>query len=82
VTFNVKDFPARALDVFGIIAQHPDEFSETVFNLTPSAVIEAVRRQRKQLNNPPLDADSFLRILHQQGLKRTAKCLADYALSI
>ena len=31
VTFNLKDFPIRSLEPFGIEAQHPDEFVENLF---------------------------------------------------
>jgi hypothetical protein len=82
VTFNVRDFPAGTLDAFGISAQHPDEFVETLFDLNPPAVIGAARRQRQQLNDPPVDAASLLCVLQKQGLARTAQRLSDHLSSI
>lgn len=78
VTFNQKDFPAEILAVFGIEAQHPDEFIEYLFDLDPAAVVSAAQNQRRQLKNPPIDADGFLEILLKQGLVQTTKNLNDY----
>jgi len=58
VTFNEKDFPADALEPFGIEAQHPDLFVDNLFDLDPAAVIAAAQRQRRQLKNPPMTVDA------------------------
>lgn len=78
VTFNEKDFPEEALAPFGIEAQHPDVFAENLFDLDQAAVIEAARRQRQQLRNPPLDPEQYLGNLLKQGLVQTTKALAAY----
>lgn len=78
VTFNGKDFPEEALAPFGIEAQHPDVFTENLFDLDPAAVIEAARRQRQQLKNPCIDPEQYLTNLFKQGLVQTSKALAAY----
>lgn len=80
VTFNEKDFPADVLATFGIDCQHPDVFTEYLFDLDPAAVASAAQRQRRQLKNPPIDVDYYLDILLRQGLVQTSKSLATYRL--
>jgi hypothetical protein len=82
VTFNGKDFPDDVLASFGMTARHPDEFAEKLFSRDQAAVIEAVRRQRQQLVNPPVEATELLQILRKQGLEQTAKLLSDYLSQI
>ena len=78
VTFNQKDFPAEVLELYGIEAQHPDEFVENVLDLDTAAVVSAAQRQRAQLKHPPLDVDAYLEILQRQGLVQVARVLAGY----
>jgi hypothetical protein len=82
VTFNTKDFPGETLASFGIAAQPPDEFVKKLFDHHPAAVIEAARRQRRSLNNPPVDASTLLQILRKQGLEQTADLLSCYSSQI
>lgn len=60
VTFNLKDFPAAVLEPLGITAQHPDEFIEHAFGISPVAVIAAVHDHRASLTHPPKTADELL----------------------
>jgi len=78
VTFNEKDFPAEALEPFGIEAQHPDLFIDNLFDLDPAAVIAAAQRQRSQLKNPPMAVDAYLDVLLRQGLAQTTQALSGY----
>jgi predicted nucleic acid-binding protein len=78
VTMNLKDFPVRVLDQFGIEAQHPDEFIDYLFDLHPAAVVEAASRQRANLRNPPMDVERYLDNLLRQGLTQTVKNLTGY----
>lgn len=78
VTFNLKDFPNTVLESFGLEAQHPDVFIEDLFDLDPAAVVTAAQRQRRHLQQPPLDADVYLTALLRQGLARTVRALAEY----
>ena len=36
VTYNLKDFPAKSINEYGIDAQHPDDFITHLFDLSPS----------------------------------------------
>ena len=72
VTFNLKDFPVKTLDQYGIEAMHPDEFLEYQFGLRPELVIKAAKVQRNRLKNPPKTADEFLEKIAMQGLVVTA----------
>ena len=78
VTFNERDFPAKALEPFGIETQHPDDFVEYLFDLDQAAVVSAAQRQRQQLQHPRVDVEEFLEILRRQGLVGTTKTLATY----
>lgn len=78
MTFNERDFPQDRLALFGVEAQHPDEFVDNLLDLDPAAVVSSAQRQRAQLNNPPIDADRYLDILRRQGLVQTTKVLAGY----
>lgn len=75
VTFNEKDFPADVLSTFGIDCQHPDVFTEYLFDLDQAAVVAAAQRQRRQLKNPPMNVDDYLGTLLRQGLVQTARAL-------
>lgn len=78
VTFNLKDFPIRSLEPYGIEAQHPDEFVENLFHLDSSAVIAAAQKQRQQLKTPTMDVDCFLALLQRQGLDQSVHSLSRY----
>lgn len=78
VTFNRKDFPETTLAEFGIEAQHPDDFIEYLFDLDQAAVVTAVKNQRENLRNPPIDIDQLLDILQKQGLPQTVNSLKPF----
>jgi predicted nucleic acid-binding protein len=60
VTTNTRHFPVQALRPFGIEPQHPDEFVVNLLDLTPGAVLTAVRRHRESLKNPPKTPEGYL----------------------
>ncbi|MBW5840006.1 PIN domain-containing protein [Yersinia enterocolitica] len=82
VTFNLKDFPAPALNAFGIEALHPDDFVMDLFDLNSALVLSAVTTQRSNLKNPPMSADQYLEALLRQGMAQTVKELSNYRLLI
>lgn len=75
VTFNLSDFPAPVLAGFSIEAIHPDEFIANLWDESPDAVLDSVRRQRESLKNPPKTAEELLATLEQCGLPQTAAWL-------
>lgn len=82
VTFNLKDFPAPALDAFGIEALHPDDFVMDLFDLNRALVLSAVTTQRSNLRRPPMSVDEYLEALLRQGMAQTVKELSKYRLLI
>jgi hypothetical protein len=82
VTFNLKDFPAPALDTFGIEALHPDDFVMDLFDLNRAFVLSAVTTQRSNLRKPPMSVDDYLEALLRQGMAQTVKELSKYRLLI
>jgi hypothetical protein len=78
VTFNLKDFPSAALEVYGIEAQHPDEFVTHLLDLDPAAVCAAARNQRLSLKNPPKTIAEHLDTIERQQLPETRVRLQRY----
>lgn len=71
VTFNLRDFPASVLAGHSIEATHPDAFISRLWDEFPDAVMDAARRQRASLKNPPKTAAELLTTLEQCGLAET-----------
>lgn len=78
VTLNLKDFPASALDAFGLETLHPDDFVMDLFDLDRALVLSAVATQRGNLRNPPMPIDDYLEAILRQGMAQTAKALSRY----
>jgi len=75
VTFNLSDFPVKALQPYGVEAVHPDEFIQDLIDLDPKAVATAAQKQRQTLKNPPKTPDEYLDTLLNTGLKETVATL-------
>jgi predicted nucleic acid-binding protein len=60
VTKNLVHFPDRALNPYGIDAQHPDEFLCNQWDLDEEAVAEAIERWQGCLSRPPLTIEQLL----------------------
>ena len=78
VTSNLKDFPANALERWGIEAQHPDEFLTRQFHLLPPVFLDAVKTVRLRLRNPPKSVAEYLDTLRAQGLLATVDEIAPF----
>jgi len=68
VTFNLKDFPESSLSKYDLQAIHPDDFIADLFDLNAAVVLEAARRHRESLKNPPFDTNEYLDCLLRQRL--------------
>jgi hypothetical protein len=68
VTHNLKDFPERELERFGIEAQDPDTFLVHQRGLNDQLFLQSVRRILKRMKNPPLTVDDYLAGLRKAGL--------------
>jgi hypothetical protein len=71
VTYNLRDFPDRALAPFGIEAKHPDDFVLDAIGISAGTVVSAVTAQAEALRNPPIGIDALLRILRARGLEQS-----------
>ena len=72
MTYNLKDFPASALDPFGIEAQSPDDFVLHLIELAPSVVAATVELQAAALTRPPQTVWEVLETLSNNGIVRSA----------
>ena len=77
VTFNLKDFPAATLALYGMEAQHPDAFLKSFINVMPTRVLAGVRDCLAWLTNPPISAVDYLSAMRRLGLVETAAFLED-----
>ena len=75
VTMNLKDFPSEVLQLYGIEAQHPDEFILQLVEIAPDVVLEAAEMHRRSLKNPPKSSEEFLVLLEAQGLPKSVAIL-------
>lgn len=71
VTVNVRDFPANLLERWDLEVQHPDEFLQHHFQLSPSTFLAAARTVRLRLKQPPVAIDEYLQTLEANGLVAT-----------
>lgn len=78
VTYNLKDFPAKAMVPYGIDVQHPDEFLTHLLNLAPGTVLAALQRLRQSLKNPPVAIEDYLARLEQHALSSFAARLREF----
>lgn len=54
VTANLKDFPAAALEAYGIVAVHPDGFLLDQLDLAPATTVRVLEEQRRAYRPPPM----------------------------
>jgi len=80
ITYNLSDFPKRALQPYGIAAQHPDVFLSSLFDTEPTAFLEALQEMLHALQNPPRTLEQHLDVMSEQGLHKTVERLATMKL--
>lgn len=73
VTFNLKDFPAKALRPHKIEALHPDEFILRLVEMDSASVCEAARLHRARLRNPPKSVEEYFLTLSNQRLIKSVE---------
>lgn len=82
VTFNLVDFPADALQPFGVEACHPDKFLAALFDSAAGGVCAAVKAQRESLRNPPKTVEELLATLEAQGLVQSVARLRTFVADL
>ena len=78
VTFNLSDFPPEFLEIYGIEAQHPEEFISHLIDLAPPLVYKAIQEIQTRLKNPPRTIDELLTTYENLGLIKTVAALRFY----
>lgn len=78
VTLNVKDFPPKTLASHGIGAIAPDAFLSLLLETQPDSTLEALAKQRRRFQKPPLSPLQFFETLQRQGLNQFVRALRDY----
>ena len=72
VTFNLADFPARALAPLGVAAIHPDRFLCHLHDREPARCLLAAHAVRRRLKNPAMNAGAFADALRRHRAERFA----------
>lgn len=75
VTTNLKDFPASVLEVYGLIALHPDDFIVAQLDLDLYPALGAFKAMRARKRNPTYTAEEFAGAMERNGLVATAERL-------
>lgn len=77
VTFNLRDFPPSALSPYGLVAQHPDIFLQSLAATAPTEVLTAARECLGRLTQPPITPDGYLHPFRRLALNQTAVFLEE-----
>lgn len=72
VTKNIKDFPSKILEKFGIKTLHPDDFVMLQLSLEPLKALEIMECLRKRNSNPQISKIEFIDSMKKVGLPKTA----------
>jgi hypothetical protein len=72
LTFNVRHFPASALDPFGITCRQPDAFLCGLYDCDPEAVLAATDAARLNLSRTAPDHAMFIDAVARQSLPEFA----------
>ena len=75
VTTNLKDFPASVLEVYGLVALHPDDFIVAQLDLDLYSALAAFKAMRQRKRNPSYSAEDFATAMERNGLAETAERL-------
>lgn len=78
MSYNLKDFPPKYLDQYGVEAQHPDKFICYWVDKSPGVVCGSIRTLRKGLKDPPKTVSEYLNILEKQSLPQTVSRLSEF----
>lgn len=78
ITFNLSDFPPESVEIYGIEAQHPDEFISHLIDLASPLVYKAIQEIQTRLKNPPRTINELLKTYEDLGLIKTVAALRFY----
>jgi hypothetical protein len=72
LTWNLKDFPAAALNKYGLRRRTPDAFLTGLYDNVPDLVVGSLANARRNLNKSRVSASDFIEILNHQNLTQLA----------
>ncbi len=75
VTNNLRDFPEKYLDSFGLKAKSADDFLTDIIDLNSDIALKAFREMVLNRKNPKMDVYEVLDSLRKVGLEDTANYL-------
>jgi len=75
VTFNLKDFPPKAINQYNIRALHPDDFLMALITMDNQSVELCIEKQKQNLQNPPQTMHQLLDTLERVGLPKSVNLL-------
>ncbi len=75
ITWNHQDFPAEALEPYGVRTQNPDDFIIDLLELDAATVFLAIERHRTGLKCPPFAPDDYIAALQRQRLTKASTVL-------
>ena len=73
VTWNMRDFPTRVLQPFGIEAKSPDVFLMEVYSAYPRHFMASLTQARLNLRKTKPSPEEFAASLERQGLANVSK---------
>ena len=79
VTANLKDFPAKVVEQYGIEVHHPDDFLMNQLELRPFEALEVIKRVRARRLKPVCSAAQLIDMIEKSGLPQTAQHLRAHA---
>ncbi len=75
LTFNLRDFPDKDLERFGIASLHPDEMVSSLIDADESSARVAATRHFRSLTRPKLSIEAYLAAIRSQGLIKSERLL-------
>ncbi len=78
VTWNLKDFPRRTLERFGIRALSPDAFLMSLWPDQRENILQGLQAQRASLTDPSQTPTQFLESLQRQRLTQFVAALGPH----
>jgi hypothetical protein len=70
LTWNLRDFPAKALAEHGLRSQTPDAFLAELYDEAPDLTVDSLANARRNLNKSRVSASDFVDILGNQNLNQ------------
>lgn len=72
LTWNLKDFPERFLNEFGVVAENPDRFMSALLTENPQKVVEVFKSVRLRQKKPKILVADLFAMLKKNNLTLTA----------